>query len=281
MSKHKRQRLFDIGISAAASLGLQSAYYCPICGTAYEQDSLNTSELTLEHVPPRSQGGKGIILTCRSCNNLAGHKYEHDLPNKEGLERQLKGIVGSEDGDFGWVKIEVGGVTLNADLFRDGGRTHLSVSEKNSPRAIESFKQAMDRFGKGSELKIHTGYSYLRANVLRSDLKSAFLLLVAKFGYSIGFSERIVPIRKAILCQSEPKTLLRYLETSEARENSIIVDEQEGLVAITDRAKTVLLPWPSRPLEHFLNLDDKINLRGSVFDFPKTFEAKLDLNLGR
>jgi hypothetical protein len=43
------------------------------------------NHLTLEDIPPRSLGGKPIILTCKSCNNTIGHKIDYHL-----LDRMLE-----------------------------------------------------------------------------------------------------------------------------------------------------------------------------------------------
>ena len=48
---------------------MADAYICPLCLNAYP---IGSTELTLEHVPPKSVGGKPILITCKACNNKCG-----------------------------------------------------------------------------------------------------------------------------------------------------------------------------------------------------------------
>ena len=65
------------------------AYLCPLCLTNYivvtEEQIRFSSEFTIDHFPPQNVGGKGEILTCKTCNNNAG-KYEVELERKMNYE---------------------------------------------------------------------------------------------------------------------------------------------------------------------------------------------------
>jgi len=55
---------------------------CPICLTLFTEHALNQdieNPLTIEHIPPYSLGGRGLILTCKKCNNGAGTKLDKTL----------------------------------------------------------------------------------------------------------------------------------------------------------------------------------------------------------
>jgi hypothetical protein len=54
-------------------------YACPLCQTLFTIDELDTRNLTKEHVPPRSIGGREMVLTCRQCNNSAGATFDAHL----------------------------------------------------------------------------------------------------------------------------------------------------------------------------------------------------------
>lgn len=84
---------------------LRDRYTCQFCGHI-----LPASELTLDHVIPRSRGGRSdwdnLVACCHSCNNLKGHQ----LPEEAGLKltrpprpftlhtsRQLMRMMGKSD----------------------------------------------------------------------------------------------------------------------------------------------------------------------------------------
>ena len=51
--------------------------YCPLCTEHY--DEIKYEQLTLEHNPPKSLGGKDNILTCKNCNNSSGSKIDSEI----------------------------------------------------------------------------------------------------------------------------------------------------------------------------------------------------------
>lgn len=84
---------------------LRDRYSCQFCGRV-----LPASELTLDHVIPRSRGGRtdwdNLVASCHACNNLKGDR----LPEEAGLQlhrpprpltlhtsRQLMRIMGKSD----------------------------------------------------------------------------------------------------------------------------------------------------------------------------------------
>jgi hypothetical protein len=78
------RRGFDQGHAAfsrvfpglAAKIGLSPFYVCPLCLFAYGETALYDGLLTREDVPPRSVGGRKIVLTCKPCNDRAGHQID-------------------------------------------------------------------------------------------------------------------------------------------------------------------------------------------------------------
>lgn len=51
--------------------------YCPLCTEYYDENKYE--QLTLEHNPPNSLGGKDNILTCKNCNNSSGSKIDSEI----------------------------------------------------------------------------------------------------------------------------------------------------------------------------------------------------------
>lgn len=60
-------------------------YLCPLCLQNYilieKKKFVWTQEFTLDHVPPKSVGGKQKVSTCKSCNDVAGSDFESALKN--------------------------------------------------------------------------------------------------------------------------------------------------------------------------------------------------------
>lgn len=67
-------------------------YPCPLClDGLYGIDAVDTGELTREHVPPHSLGGRSLALTCRACNNDSGTLYDAEAEKQQRLRSFLAG----------------------------------------------------------------------------------------------------------------------------------------------------------------------------------------------
>lgn len=68
--------------------------FCPICFRVFDRSMM--SYLSLEHVPPKSLGGKVRTITCTECNNKAGAHLEGHLTNSVKFTGFLQGVPGAE-----------------------------------------------------------------------------------------------------------------------------------------------------------------------------------------
>src|SRR5215468_4293204 len=103
-TQRERLTLFQRGASAAQRYtGSPELYLCPICATAFPQSALLTDdpELTREHVPPESVGGKVIALTCKCYNKTAGHSTDAAISGRAKLIRFVDVITHAVDGEGG------------------------------------------------------------------------------------------------------------------------------------------------------------------------------------
>ncbi|GAA0462761.1 HNH endonuclease [Actinoplanes campanulatus] len=65
-------------------------YPCPLClRDLYVIGAIEAGELTREHVPPHSLGGRWLALTCRSCNNKAGTFFDAEAEKQERMRSFL------------------------------------------------------------------------------------------------------------------------------------------------------------------------------------------------
>src|SRR5580704_16833636 len=76
VNERKKRRWFELGAESFARVrpGLYDdlIYPCPICLGRFTIEALAQNQLSAEHVPPESLGGRELLLTCRNCNNSSG-----------------------------------------------------------------------------------------------------------------------------------------------------------------------------------------------------------------
>ena len=113
-------------------------YICPIC----LQIIRCAKELTREHVPPESMGGRVICLTCRTCNNRAGHTVDAAMNER----RLMSEIIVSGTRDRQQIQLRTEGLAINASLVRQGSRADFKIDPRqNSPQSMEKFVAAVDK----------------------------------------------------------------------------------------------------------------------------------------
>ena len=90
-----RSRWFAEGAEALHRLrpDFPRLYVCPICGRGFVEQALSNGMLTLEHVPPRSMGGRRLVLTCRDCNARAGHMMDVHAYKREKILDFVQGTL--------------------------------------------------------------------------------------------------------------------------------------------------------------------------------------------
>ena len=97
----RRERWFADGAAAlrrtlnargmADSLPRGEFYACPLCLTAYSRGAFEHGVFSDEHVPPRSTGGRVLVLTCTRCNSTAGAALDVDAAGREAVHDFLAG----------------------------------------------------------------------------------------------------------------------------------------------------------------------------------------------
>ena len=100
--------------------------------------AVEAGELTAEHVPSKSLGGKELILTCAHCNHVSGSRIESHASKKENLEG-LGG--GGQLTRPTRVHIKGGDHRVSATLLQwDEKRIHLELppleKHANNPREV-------------------------------------------------------------------------------------------------------------------------------------------------
>ena len=202
MSVQKKLVWFHRGAASFARVRAgtvaEPVYPCPICLDAFPVTAVADGQLTSEHVPPKSLGGRELLLTCRRCNNTSGTKLDADAKTKERVRVALDGRLDRAER----VKARIGDLVVNAELVSANGQYSLRVpAQVNSPAA----KRTLVKLGKvGASLTVQSvPYADLGAKI--SWLRSGYLALVAMYGYELALDPAMEIVRRQIIECDERK----------------------------------------------------------------------------
>ena len=278
----RRELIFGEGTSAAALVGFNAGEYpCPICSEIFTKSDLISNRLTEEHVPPKFKGGKVLLLTCAKCNNSAGSKLEAHLKRQQEQHNQANAILSGSDTEGGHVVLSVGGFRVNASLSYPNGKRHFSIQNNfNDPTEILNFKEAMRQFQAGSKLNVTSKFRYNMHMAKLADLKSCFLILVAKLGYTFAFSPTGDVLRRLILEASATDIPLHYFyPKSSSFFNGILADRENRCFVVSLSDRYAVINWQTDFLAatpERVDAGKNVKYSGVVLDAPKSFEAICD-----
>jgi hypothetical protein len=170
---------------------------------------LADKRLSAEHVPPKSVGGRELLLTCRICNNTSGTKLDADAKTKEDVRMAMAGTLGRPHR----ATATIGELRVNAALQTSGGQYRLHIPSKiNKPGTHEALRQVARA---GTQLTLrHESFSDLGAKI--SWLRSGYLALFAVAGYELALDPAMQIVRKQIL-ECDERHIITF--TSEAQQD--------------------------------------------------------------
>lgn len=172
---------------------VEPLYVCPICDHAFPENAVADGWLTAEHVPPKSLGGRELVLTCKPCNNTAGAKLDSQAHIKQSITDVLTGQKASRPID---VRIGREGLVVNARMQREAEKVVLTVGNNNNPKILKEF-QGLGPPRKGDKIDFSGGeFNELGARV--SWLRSGFLAFFAVLGYQYTFDPALVIVKRQI-----------------------------------------------------------------------------------
>lgn len=206
----------------------EGLYACPLCLKLFDVEAVHSGELTRDHTPPESLGGKLEVLTCKTCNNESGHRLEDEML----AEERFFEVLGADMGKRMTMKITTWGETLNADVQIAGNSILIFGDPKrNHP---DAHKRVMDRVGEAFENGPATSKFDFTLNFREPNrrmasvgwLKSAYLLMFAAFGYNYIFSSELEPVRSQLMdIQSEVLPILGLVSPEKLDRKIVLVDE--------------------------------------------------------
>ena len=281
----KREKIFNQGAQSLRFFGVDDdGYACPICCIVHGRDSLTDGSLTLEHVPPKSIGGKEIVLTCKSCNNSAGSQYEVEhkrFGDQTSLsERVLKGTPLKRPIS---VLATFGGIDVPA-IISAGSKLEIGLSYKNiSPSNFATVKASVSGQNGPVDFQVGLPRPIDRAKLFMADTKSAFLAASALFGYAFALNDTLAPVRSQIQHPNRNLHLAKYAITPGMPEKSVALCRKTGVVLVKIQGRINVLPWIDFNYDHFLEVSDQIDVlepAGELYWIPSHFRAILDQSKG-
>lgn len=266
-----RRKFFDRG-AAALTLARPNApadlYACPICLMGY-----NTPDaFTLEHVPPKSTGGRPLVLTCATCNNTAGRQLDSHIAAAASAADVAAGRRPLD------TRMTFGGHTITASLqIGDAGFDFTAIPSRSDPKALDAFFQAFAKAAAEESADHSVNLSYrdphdpYRESV--AWLRVAYLYAFATLGYNYILQPPLAPIRKQIR-EPEEKVVPYLVKRVSANPQAgtiyfITAPAQFRAIVVMVRDRFVVLP----DFEHPSTLAERI---GSIpiEQWPTTFSGE-------
>ena len=223
-SKYDLFNLFSNNLALVDPL-YKGLYACPICLKLLNKNDLKNNELTVEHIIPKSLGGKIFTLTCKKCNNECGSNLDVHLVNKTIADEVLSGKSSKPLN----VEIEIGDGLTRGDLYiqpKEGKKNIKFVGKPNivHPALLERCSKALNEGI--DEIKLSGSLGYKEFNLLVALIKIAYLLLFSRLGYGYILSKPLAEIRAQIRSPEikliKP-TILNISEESKNRTEAIFV----------------------------------------------------------
>ncbi len=279
----KKEKIFVFEINALNSIlnGKVDFVVCPICGDKYT----NIKEMTLEHVPPKSQCGKDIVLTCFNCNLKAGGLIDAELDNQKIIENILIATKKTQK-----VKLKIEGIDLNATVTTPKPlKLEIKIEKKiNCPSNTELFeKLAHEMSIKNTWGKCKFNITpYKKYNTRLADigyLKSAFLISFAKFGFRYALDNKLNDIRAQIKYPYEKiidKFCFISSDMNMKGNKIVIVKEPFRFLSIQFDRRVIFLPFLDSSEDLYSRIEVLVSeagaYSGSAFPFPERPEFYFD-----
>lgn len=250
-----RQKLFEQGCAAlgAARPTAPTGYCCPICLRGFP----STDFLTLEDVPPESVGGKPLVLTCKDCNNTAGHELDSHIAAAAEFADIAAGRRPLD------TRFTFAGETITASVrFTKDNVEIVAQPFRSDPKAqqglLKAFEVAAAQQSTGHSFNISFLYPH---DPWREDvawLRVGYLYAFAGLGYNYILRPQLTEIRSQI--KNPDQLLVPYLVKRVTRPTQrevlhfIFTPPSFRSIAVLVRDRLIVLP---------------------DFEYPSTLKARL------
>lgn len=192
-----RKRLFAAMAADLSSVlaGKKNTILCPLCMREFGLHDLESKNVDIEHVIPKSAGGKVLTLTCKNCNSKCGSEIDSHFARKFRFDQALK--TGGE------IHAHLKGQDLGAPAFLTLAPQTLHIRlNPTTPRMEEILQNRFRQYAAGElapDLKII--HNIDRSKLGAAMVKVAYLGLFKDWGYKYAVHPMLDWVRKGI---SEP-----------------------------------------------------------------------------
>jgi hypothetical protein len=306
ISREARQRhvLFNRGADAierirpdvlmrAFPAGVPRLYFCPQCLGGFPIEAVDhPGGLTLDHAPPKSVGGRKIVLTCWRCNNDSGRRLDSEMRK---AERAIDVLRGEHVGDH-LVRLRLNdSPAITVRLNTSSGSFVMRGKETaDNPADRARFLAEMHRVHREgiTDFRFHMDLfkdQYHRRRALVGWLRAAYLIAFAAFGYRYICGAGLACVRDQI--RQPEKVIIPMFSAFDPKaakltRRLIVVREPPALVhAIAVQMGRHIVLLPTRPAdrtfyervgEHHAHSDGRVTARGDECGWPTTALHRCD-----
>lgn len=171
-------------------------FVCPLCFDGFTVEELENKNITIEHVPPSSLGGKSVTLTCKSCNNAHGSSLEaplHREISNLSFAFEITGATKNMRATFNTLSNSIG---MNVTIDEDRKYVMLPVAKQSDSRVMQ---QMHDIFMNAKLDTVNLQYkTESRTAIHGAFLRIAYLLAFRQLGYGFLINQNLVPVREQL-----------------------------------------------------------------------------------
>lgn len=212
---------FRLSIKDSEGEVVDNSYLCPISLLYFPIESIKAGYLTIEHVPPRSLGGKGLLLISKEVNNRDG--YTSDKKMLKYFEGEnFNNHKGTTSVKLSSESLDFRGITAEFSLVKDQKHKVLFETSTQNFKALEH-NQLFENWDNTS---FTVSGSIVKELDKKALLKCAYLLAFHKIGYELIFNAKG-------LKKDTYGVIINYLKDDESK-NTFNVIYRDGHAPLTD-----------------------------------------------
>jgi hypothetical protein len=205
--------------------------------------------LTIEDVPPKSVGGRPLLLTCKRCNNTAGSDFDSHAATRADADDFMRGRVTGRPLPM---TSHVDGIPLRGTAqWTDNGIQFFGIPKQNNQKMQTAHFEALHAYAESGNPRpnhsftVHTRFDEGRARI--SWIRAAYLVAFAALGWCYIFRGVMDPYRNQLQQPDVtilPNYILRDPDASPEARRVLLVDRPNELrcVAVVMGEHTVFLP---------------------------------------
>ncbi len=243
-NREKKERWVSeaVAITDVLIKNAQGRYLCPLCLDWFS----DLDDLSLEHAPPQSVGGRHIAVTCRECNSRSGHTADAELRRVETVrEFGTRTMTRPIPATFRFGDVELRG----SAIFTEDGLSLKGVPKQNHPATTAAMTAALHRVADDAAKGWTVSLSFPSPDFKAASvgwLRAGYLVAFATLGYLYILREELEPVRQQI--QNPNADILgRYCLMTHSDQTERLIafirdpPELESVVVLSN-ASAILLP---------------------------------------